>query len=77
MDLEKLGKMVDDALANETKESLTKWLNEHRKNNEENVNQLIKPVTITCRLCGSTTDTRVKIENDGHKHCKNCGNYWL
>jgi hypothetical protein len=34
VDLEKLGRMVDEALANETKESLTKWLNERRQNAE-------------------------------------------
>jgi hypothetical protein len=32
VDLEKLGKMVDEALANETKESLTEWLDERRQN---------------------------------------------
>lgn len=34
VDLEKLGKMVDEALANETKESLTEWLDERRQNAE-------------------------------------------
>jgi hypothetical protein len=33
LDLDNLGKMVDEALAKETKETLTQWLNERRQIN--------------------------------------------
>jgi len=35
VDLDKLAKKVDKALAKETKESITKWLNERRQNAEK------------------------------------------
>ncbi|MCP4664852.1 MAG: hypothetical protein GY849_00675 [Deltaproteobacteria bacterium] len=35
IDLKKLEKQVDEALAKETKESLTKWLDEKRKEEEK------------------------------------------
>ena len=42
MDLEKLSKEIDILLENETKESLTKWLNDRRKNYYKNIKKNIK-----------------------------------
>lgn len=44
VDLEKLAKQIDEALAKETPESLTKWLNERRQNAETGEKQCNLPV---------------------------------
>lgn len=44
VDLEKLAKQVDEALAKETPESLTKWLNERRQNAETGEKQCNLPI---------------------------------
>lgn len=46
------------------------------KKDNKNDKKLILDNVVTCRLCGSSTETRVKIEENGYKHCKNCGNHW-
>jgi len=43
VDLKKLAKRVDEALAKETPESLTKWLNERRQNADTGERQLTIP----------------------------------
>ena len=41
VDLDKLAKQVDEALAKETKESLTKWLNKRRQKDERTVMKVV------------------------------------
>jgi len=48
MNLEKLGKEIDILLENETEETLTKWLNERRKNaNTSKANLTILDVSVS------------------------------
>ena len=44
VDLEKLSKKVDEVLESETPESLTKWLEEHRKSQLSNIKKEGKPM---------------------------------
>ena len=51
VDLEKLAKQVDEALAKETPGSLTKWLNERRQNAKTGEKQCNLPVVSGSNYC--------------------------
>ena len=65
VDLKELGLRVDKALAKETKESLTAWLNERRGNAEASTNTL--PIDgVVCSALPEDSETE--------PYCIDCGN---
>lgn len=71
MDLEELGKRVDEVLKNETSESLTKWLNERRQKADARTDIESQSEQLFCGECGNKRELIVETDINSGRVCKN------
>jgi len=72
LDLNKIGSLIDEMLADETEETLTKWLDKRRQNASKEEKALIKNDVIESSYCECENPSDVEDFISNKVFCREC-----